>query len=207
MGVTRLLPLYLILLAAVAHAKETASFKRILAGTEIDWSAGIITAQAGAAADIRMPNPNAARPGAERRARAAAEEKVRAALRELGQGGKVDDKAVSDKATVSRTEYQSNGGVVLWLSLRFSDLAPARPAAVSLRVASMPFTFAPVVASAGKSASLGFATYRPASECPKGALPARRDGDGRLALAGSDGKVVDSLAGAAVVIYLEKAQP
>jgi hypothetical protein len=71
----------------------------------------------------------------------------------------------------------------------------------------MPFEIAPVVTTGGKVASLGFATYRPVSECPKDALSARRDGNGRLVLSGVDGKQIDSLAGAAVVIYLEKPQP
>ena len=154
-----------------------------------------------------MPNANAARPGAERRARAAALEKLRAAAGELLRGRKLDEAAGLGRAIVSRTEYQSNGGVVLWLALRFSDLVPAPPAAVSLRVATMPFALAPVVASAGKSATLGFATFRPASEAPKDAVAVRRDGEGRLIVSGGDAKLVDSLAGAAVVIYLEKPQP
>jgi len=205
MGVTRFLPVLLLMLAGVGHAKEPAVFKRILVDAEVDWTTGTITAQAGAAADIRMPDPTAARPGAERRARAAAAEKLRVAARALGQGKTADDKSVLAKATVSRTEYQSNGGVVLWLSLRFSDLVPGKPAPIALRVASMPFAFAPVVAGAGKTATLGYATYRPASGCPKDAVAARSGGDGKLALA--DGKLVDSLAGAAVVIYLGKPQP
>ena len=199
------MPLCLLALAASAQAKEPAAFKRAVAGAEVDWSAGIITAQAGAAADIRMPGPSAARPGAERRARAAAEEKLRAALRELGQGKQLEDKAA--QATVSRIEYQSNGGVVLALALRFTDLVSAKPAAASLRVSSMPFVLAPVVVAGGKTAATAFATYRPASDCPKDAPPARRDGAGRLVLSDADAGLVDSLAGRAVVIYLEKPQP
>ena len=199
------MPLCLLALAAAAQAKEPAAFKRAVAGTEVDWSAGAITAQAGAAADIRMPGPSAARPGAERRARAAAEEKLRVALRELGQGKKLEDKAA--QATVSRVEYQSNGGVVMWLAVRFADLVPAKPASVSLKVASMPFVLAPVVVAGGKTAATAVATYRPASDCPKDALPARRDGAGRLVLSDAGAGLVDSLAGQAVVIYLEKPQP
>ena len=58
MGVTRFLPVLLLMLAGVGHAKEPATFKQILIDAEVDWTAGTITAQAGAAADIRMPNPN-----------------------------------------------------------------------------------------------------------------------------------------------------
>jgi hypothetical protein len=205
MGVTQALPLGLLLLAALAQAKEPASFKRDVAGTEVDWSAGTITAQAGAAADMRMPGPNAARPGAERRARAAAEEKLRQALRVMGQGKKLEDKA--SQATLSRIEYQSNGGVVLWLVVRFSELVAAKPAEASLRVASMPFELAPTVSAGGRLATTGFATYRPAGDCPKDAVPVRRDPVGRLVLADADAKLLDSLAGRAVVIYLEKREP
>jgi hypothetical protein len=204
MGVARFLSFAWLLLAVSAQAKEPASFRRQLGEAEVDWSAGTLTAQAGAAAELRMPHANAARPGAERRARAAAEEKLLGALRELGQGRNLDEKAAVARAVVSRTEYQSNGGVVLWLTVRFSDLVAAQPASLSLRVASMPFAFAPVVAAGGKTASLGFATYRPAADCPKDALSARRDGHGRLVLAGAEAKPIDSLAGTAVVIYLEK---
>jgi hypothetical protein len=198
---------FLLLCLGAATAPDPARFVRPLGAAEIDWSAGTITAQAGAAADLRMPNPNAARPGALRRARAAAEEKLGAALSALAPGTMPDAKQALLHAEVTRTEYQSNGGVVLWLSLRFSDVAKAKPSPLSLRVASMPFAFAPVVAAGGRTARVGFATFRPAALCPKNAVAARRDGAGRLVLADQDAKLVDSLAGAAVVIYLEKPQP
>jgi hypothetical protein len=201
MGVARLL----LLLAALAQAKEPSSFRRQVVEAEVDWSAGTLTAQAGAAADIRMPNPNAARPGAERRARALAEEKLRAALRQLLPGKQLDDKVGAAKA--SRIEYQSNGGVVLWLTLGFAELAPGKPAPVALRVASMPFALAPLVVAGGKTAALAYVTYKAAAECPKDAIATERDSQGRLVLAGSQAKLIDSLAGAAVVIYLEKPQP
>jgi hypothetical protein len=211
MGVVRLplgcVPLGLLVLAAGVEAKEPSPFVRPLLEAEIDWSAGTITAEAGAAADIRMPGPNAARPGAERRAQAAAEGKLRKALRELLPGKKLDDKTVLAQAARSRIEYQSNGGVVLWLSVRFADLIPAKPAALPLRVTSMPFSVAPQVTAGGKTAPVAFATYRPAGECPKHALPVQRDGEGRLVLPGAATQSLDSLAGAAVVIYLEKPQP
>ena len=197
----------MLLLAASALAKEPPSFRRPLAEAEIDWSAGTVTAQAGAAADLRMPNPNAARPGAERRARAAAEEKLRAALRQLAPGKKLDDKAALAGASISRIEYQSNGGVVLWLAVRLADVMAANPAAAALRIASMPFALAPVVAAGGRAATVGLATYRDAADCPKDAVVVKQDGEGRLVLADKDAKLLDSLAGAAVVIYLEKPQP
>jgi hypothetical protein len=207
MGIARLLPLLVLLVVAAAHAKAELAFKRTVADTEVDWSAGTITAQAGAAADIRMPNPNAARPGAERRARALAEDKLRAAVHVLVPGQKLDEKSLLDKAAVSRIEYQSNGGVVLWLALRFADLVPAKPATMAFKTTSARFEFAPTFTAAGKELQPGYVTYRPASESPKGAITLRRDERGRLALPSADAKLGDSLAGAAVVIYLDKAQP
>jgi hypothetical protein len=207
MGVARALAWAVLLFAGAAAAKESASFTRPVAQAEVDWSAGTITAQGGAAADLRMPNPQAARPGAERRARKAAEEKLRGALRELLPGRDLAEAPVLGHATVARIEYQSDGGVVLWLALRFADVVPAKPAAVALRAATLPLAFAPVLSAGGKSAALGFATYRPAADCPKNAIAVRRDAQGRLALSAADAKLVDSLAGAAVVIYLEKPQP
>lgn len=204
MGVARLLPLVLLALAAVAQVAEPATFKRDVAGVEVDWSEGTLTAQAGAAADLRMPGPNAARPGAERRARAAAEKKLHAALRALGLA---DDKVALEPATVARIEYQSNGGVVLWLSIRFSDLAAAQGGPWAFKTATMPFEIAPTVVAEGKAVRLARATYRKALDCPKDAVPVLRDGQGRLVLPTARQELLDSLAGASVVIYLEKAQP
>ena len=50
--------------ATPARAGTPVSLVRPLAGAEVDWSAGTVTARAGAAADMRMPSPDAARPGA-----------------------------------------------------------------------------------------------------------------------------------------------
>jgi hypothetical protein len=197
--------LCLVLLTAGAQAKEPAAFKRDVAGAEIDWTHGILTAQAGAAADLRMPSPNAARPGAERRARAAAEQKLRAALRALGLDAKAD--TVTERAAVSRIEYQSNGGVILWLSLRVSDVATRPGGPRALKIATMPFQIAPTIVAGDKEVRVGIATYRPAADCPKDALPVARDQKGRLALPAARKEIIDYLAGSAVVIYLEKAQP
>jgi len=194
-------------LTAAAQAAEPAGYKRMVAGAEVDWSAGIMTAQAGSAADIRMPGPNAARPGAERRARAMAEEKLSAALSELGLDKAIRDKTRLQHAAVSRIEYQSNGGVVLWLTLRLFDLIPATAAPRAFKLASMPFDIAPTLVAGGKEARAAIATYRPAAGCPKDALSVRRDEKGRLVLPAASADLIDSLAGSAVVIYLEKAQP
>ena len=213
MGVARYSPIALILcvlLTAGAQAAEPAAFKRNVAGVEVDWSEGTLTAQAGAAADLRMPGPEAARPGAERRARAAAEVKLQAALQALRLEGGVKSKSAPERATVSRIEYQSNGGVVLWLTLPFSEVFPAKAAQRPLKVATMPFEIAPVVVAEGKEVRVARATYLPCSAstaCPKDAIAVRRDDKGRLVLGTPASTPIDSLAGSAVVIYLEKAQP
>jgi hypothetical protein len=210
MGVARRSPILLLVLTALAQAAEPATFKRTVAGVEVDWSAGSLTAQAGAAADIRMPGPNAARPGAERRARAAAEAKLSAALRELGLDKLAQDKVRLEHAAVSRIEYQSNGGVVLWLAIRFAATVPAKAAPRPLKVATMPFEVAPILAAGDKEARVASATYLPnlpASGCPKDVIPVRRDEKGRLVLPAASADAIDSFAGSSVVIYLEKAQP
>jgi hypothetical protein len=206
MGVARLLPLLLVL-ATAAQARGETSLARTVGDAAVDWSTGTITVQAGAAADIRMPSANAARPGAERRARAAAEEKLKAAARVLVGGKALDDKSIPTRAVVSRVEYQSNGGVVLWLTVRFEDLVPVKTPVLALKVSAAELAFAPVLSIADRDIVVGFATYRPMSACPKEALPAWRDSRGRLVLDSSAAKQADSFAGAAVVIYLEKPLP
>lgn len=214
MGIARLLPLCLLaLLVQSAEAKEGASLIRTLAEAEVDWQGGILTAQAGAAADIRMPGPSAARPGAERRARAAAQEKLGSALRTLTQAKPLEDKlldAALEHAIVARTEYQSNGGVILWLALRFADVSPARDtvaAPLSLTISSMPLTLAPLITAGGAEVRVAYATYSPKSarSAPAGTIAAKLDAKGRLLLPAAESKRLDSFAGAAVVIYLEKA--
>jgi hypothetical protein len=206
MGIARITLVCGLLLAASVQAKAPTAFRQQVGEAEVDWSAGTVTVQAGAAADLRMPDPSAARPGAERRARAAATDRLRAALRELTGHSLVDEGRLT-RARISHIEHQSNGGVVLWLTLGFADLVSAKPARVSLRVPSMPFVFAPKIASMGKTAAVGVATYLPAAQCPKSALKVTRDARGALVLPSAQAPAFDSLAGAAVVIYLEKPQP
>src|SRR5579863_4712594 len=84
-------------------------------GVTVDWRAGTLSASGGAAADLRMPSVDLARPGAERRARAAATAKLRTALGSLpvGAGHKLDpdriDRALN-RARTADVQYQSNGG-------------------------------------------------------------------------------------------------
>lgn len=205
-----------------ARATTPASLIRSLAGAEVDWSVGTVTASAGAAADMRMPSPASARPGAERRARAAAVEKLRAALRALPLRGKqrLGEKQIEvalGHASTTRTEYQSNGGVVLWVGVRFTDLAAsatATPFAATatatgsavLAVGAMPLELAPLLVSGEKEIVAGHARYYQGPP-PTGAISVRRDDQGRLLLSQGSESTLDQLAGGPVVIYLQKILP
>jgi hypothetical protein len=206
MGIVHRLLLVVLLAAGSAHAHESGVWKRVVAGAEVDWSTGTVTAESGAAAELRMPGPNAARPGAERRARATAAAKLQAALHELGFDSGAE-KGALEHATVSRTEYQSNGGVVLWLVVKFSDVAGGKLAPKPLRVATAPFQVAPTVVAAGKSVRVLSATYQAAADCPADAIAVKRNDKGQLVLPSSEAGLIDSFAGAAVVIYVEKPDP
>ena len=200
-----------------ARAGTPTSVVRPLAGAEVDWSAGTVTASAGAAADMRMPSPAAARPGAQRRARAAAVEKLRAALRALPLRGRerLEEKQIDaalGHASVTRVEYQSNGGVVLWLGLRFEEVlgsatVPATaPGLVVLSLAAMPLELAPLVVADGREVVGGHVRYHQ-GQPPAGAIRVSRDDKGRLVLPrGSEG-TLDRLAGEPVVIYLQRILP
>jgi hypothetical protein len=197
-------------LVAAAQGRPD-GFVRPLASADVDWREGTLTASAGAAADTRMPSPDAARPGAERRAKAAALEKLRSALKVLpvNSGDVLDTSAIENAlahAQVTRREYQSNGGVVLWAVVHFADLSSAAkptPAPV-LSVPSMPFELAPQLTSGGKQARVGYATFR--SGKPEGnAVAVQRDKKGRLVLPKET--ELDQFADAPVVIYVHKAVP
>src|SRR5262245_17940136 len=71
---------------SVHAAGDGGPLKQTLAGAAVDWEAGTVTASAGAAADLRMPSVDLARPGAQRRAHAGAVAKLRAALASLPLG-------------------------------------------------------------------------------------------------------------------------
>jgi hypothetical protein len=227
-----------VVVVAVAVAGLTSGYAgtpvdlvRQLAGAEVDWSAGTVTASAGAAADMRMPSPAAARPGAERRARAAALDKLRAAVRALPLRGKqrLGEKQVESalgRASTTRIEYQSNGGVVLWVGIGFEKLvgdaqrAPvaatttatatttttATATATVLAVGAMPLELAPLLVGGGNEIVLGHVRYHQGPP-PAGAISVRRDDKGRLLLPRGSESVLDQFAGAPVVIYLQKVLP
>jgi hypothetical protein len=214
-----------------AHIATAASLVRPLAGAEVDWSAGTVTASAGAAADMRMPSPDAARPGAERRARASAIEKLRAALRALPVRGneRLGEKQVEaalGRASTTRVEYQSNGGVVLWVGVSFEDLVGSATSTSTstttttttstttatttvpavLAVAAMPLELAPSMVAGGRDSVVRFVRYRQGPPSA-GAIGVRRDDKGRLVLPKGSESTLDQLAGGSVVIYLQKVLP
>jgi hypothetical protein len=212
----------LLLFTARAHADD--KLVRAVGETEVDWGTGTITARGGAAADFRMPSADIARPGAERRARAAAAATLRAALQALplGAGNKLSAaelEAALGRAHAGNVDYQSNGGVLLTLSLAFGDVAPPKEAIRpdggaetarkaperALSVASMPFELAPRVVAGEREAALSWAIYR-AGTPPAGvdAIAVHRDRAGRLALPKGEAKALQKLAGAPVVIYVQK---
>ena len=210
-----------VLLSSVttAYAATPSSLVRPLAGAEVDWSAGTVTASAGAAADMRMPSPEAARPGAERRARAAAIEKLRAALRALPvrgneRLGETQVDAALGHASTRRIEYQSNGGVVLWIAVRFDDLLGKAPSSASssatgpvvLTVGTVPLELATLVVVGGQEIVARHVRYHQGPP-PADAISVRRDGRGRLVLPKGSEPTLDLLADGPVVIYLQKVLP
>jgi len=214
-----------LLLAGRAQADD--KLVRPLGDTEVDWGAGTISARGGAAADLRMPTADIARPGAERRARAAALAKLRAALQSLPlrPGGKLSAtelEAALGRAHPAGVDYQSNGGVLLTMSLAFGDIVPPKEKAKAppdagaeptrkdpeqaLAVASMPFGLAPRVVAGEREAALSWAVYRTGAP-PSGvdAIAVKRDAKGNLVLPKGEAKALQKLAGAPVVIYVQKA--
>ena len=206
----------------------------------IDWAEGTVTARGGAAADLRMPSADLARPGAERRARAVAASRLKDALAALplGPGRALSVDAVElaiGQAQVVDIEYQSNGGAVVRLRARFGDwLGAEPPPGPALSVSEAHLAAAPALRlAAGKSAGkeggkegskkagkeakdddaeivTGAARYRIGAP-PAGthAINVRIDHEGRWVLHREKGEKVekdlaDKLAGASIVIYVQK---
>jgi hypothetical protein len=210
--------LVLALAAGAAGAEGGSPLRETRAGVEVDWAEGTLTAHGGAAADLRMPSAELARPGSVRRARAAALVRLRAALIELPLGGgrtlpaAAIDRALA-KARDGAVSYQSNGGALIDVVLRFSDwieAAAADPApAATLSVRGMRLAAAPVVKLPGGEAAAGAARYHlGAAPASAGALAARVDKSGRLELEGAaaGASLASKLATGVVLIYVEKVQ-
>jgi hypothetical protein len=201
-------------LAAVASAEPASPAPTDLVdtheGVTVDWRAGTLSASGGAAADLRMPSVDLARPGAERRARAAATAKLRIALGALPAGGghKLDpdriDRALN-RARAADVQYQSNGGAVIRMEVGFADWLedPGAPStALAVREAHLVAT--PKAVVGGQEISLGAATYRVGSPpVEAGVHAARVDHSGRLVLDGG-ADLAAKLARGVAVIYVQK---
>jgi hypothetical protein len=179
-------------------------------GVTVDWRAGTLSASGGAAADLRMPSVDLARPGAERRARAAATAKLRIALGALPAGGghKLDpdriDRALNRARSVD-VQYQSNGGAVIRMEVGFADWLedPGAPT-MALTVREAHLAAAPRAVVGDREISLGAATYRaglPPTEA--GARAARIDHAGRLVIEGG-ADLAAKLARGVALIYVQK---
>jgi hypothetical protein len=212
-------------LGGAASAEPASPLRARRAGVSIDWSEGELAATGGAAADLRMPSADVARPGAVRRARAAALAKLRAALEELPLGGgrklaaAAIDRALAQARTAGVT-YQSNGGALVDVTLRFTDWIETPPAAADagapppvepapvavLSVPAMPLAAAPLVKLHGGEVAAGAARYRlgPAPASAK-ALAARVDKAGRLTVDGGT-ELGQKLARGVVLIYVGRVQ-
>ena len=207
--------IYAGLAAGVAYADHgAAALKETRGGADVDWEAGTISASAGAAADLRMPSVDLARPGAQRRAQATAIAKLRAALTTLplGSGGKLTgaeiDRAVGRARPVD-VQYQSNGGAIVRVEVRFGDWLETPSAqggqggqggleGFAVAVPSMPLGAAPTARVGKREVRVGAAVYRVAD--------GRVDKDGRLVLAAGDAQLADKLARSLVMIYVHKLQ-
>ena len=179
-------------------------------GVTVDWRAGTLSASGGAAADLRMPSVDLARPGAARRARAAATAKLRTALGTLPAGGghRLDpdriDRALN-KARTTDVQYQSNGGAVIRMEVGFADWLedPGAPT-TALTVHEAHLAAAPRAVVGGQEIALGAATYRvgpPPADA--GARAARVDHSGRLVIDGG-AALAAKLARGVALIYVQK---
>ncbi|HEY2730580.1 MAG TPA: hypothetical protein VGK52_11635 [Polyangia bacterium] len=185
-------------------------------GVDVDWAAGTVTASGGAAADLHMPSAEVARPGAVRRAESRARERLGRALAALPLGGerKLGTAAVAlavGHARTTGTEYQSNGGALVRVTVRFVDWIDPPPAAdaptsVTLAVPAMRLGARPLAKLGEGECALGAAVYR-LGPPPAGieAVPARIDHAGRLVIEAKHGAAsAQKLAGGAALIYVGK---
>jgi hypothetical protein len=155
-----------------------------------------------------MPSVDLARPGALRRANASATAKLRAALADLplGDGRRLAaaeiDRALGRVRTTD-VQYQSNGGAVVRVELKFGDWleTPSPPVVATLAVPSIRFGASPMAKIGGQEVRVGAAVYRLGTD--KSALGAQVDKAGRLVLAG-DTQLRDKLARGLAVIYVHK---
>jgi hypothetical protein len=197
-----------------------------LRDAEVNWETGLVTAPGAAAAELRLPTAEAARAGAERRARAAATAKLKAAVVDLpmGKGRKLSAAAIEAalaKAKTVRVEYQSNGGVLLRLGVSFADLVGAEdPAAhdhdheeeggahaeppqdLVLVAPPGPLEVVPTLLVADKERRPAYAIYRAGEPREAGAIEARRDRAGRITVPKGALPPKARIAGVRAVVHL-----
>ena len=206
--------------AGAARADRDGPLKQSLAGATVDWEAGTLAASAGAAADLRMPSVDLSRPGAQRRAQAAAVAKLRAALVSLplGSGNKLTNAEIEralGRARPVDVQYQSNGGAIVRVEIRFGDWletpnAPSNPhsknESFAVAVPSIHLGAAPTARIGKRDVRVGAAVYRiTGGKVDKNVADAKVDKDGRLVLSG-DAQLPDKLARGQVMIYVGKLQ-
>jgi hypothetical protein len=184
-------------------------------GVEIDWAAGTLTAKAGAAADLHMPSADVARAGAVRRAEAAARARLERALASLPLGGdrklpaSAAERALAHARTTA-TDYQSNGGALVRVMVRFVDWidpppVEGAPVALTLAVPAMHLGASPLAKVGDAERPLGAALYRLGA--PPGAakaVPAKLDRAGRLVIEAKHAPAAEKLASGAALIYVGK---
>ena len=113
---------------AVAAGAAKTPLLQTLAQAEVDWESDSVSARGGAAADLRLPGPDNARPAARRAAEKQAADRLAEALKQLPLGGArhLSDQSIAaalGRAKARDIDYQSNGGVMLSLGVDFTDLA------------------------------------------------------------------------------------
>jgi hypothetical protein len=203
-----------------ARADRDGPLKQSLAGAIVDWEAGTVAASGGAAADLRMPSVDLSRPGAQRRAQATAVAKLRAALASLplGSGNKLTNPEIEralGRARPVDVQYQSNGGAIVRVEIRFGDWLETPNAqpnpqskneSFAVAVPSIHLGAAPTARIGKRDVRVGAAVYRiTGGKVDKNVADARVDKDGRLVLSG-DAQLPDKLARGQVMIYVGKLQ-
>ena len=209
--------------AGAARADRDGPLKQNLAGTTVDWEAGTLAASAGAAADLRMPSVDLSRPGAQRRAQAAAVAKLRAALVSLplGSGNKLTNPEIEralGRARAVDVQYQSNGGAIVRVEIRFGDWletpnaqadGQSKNESFAVAVPAIHLGAAPTARIGKRDVRVGAAVYRitggKGDKVDKTVADAKVDKDGRLVLSG-DAQLPDKLARGQVMIYVGKLQ-
>ena len=177
-------------------ARRTATadaLKETLAGAGVDWEAGTIAATGGRgggpAHAQRRPVAPGRRSGAPTRPPSPSCAAALATL-PLGSGNKLTaaeiDRAVGRARDVD-VQYQSNGGAIVRVEIRFGDWleTPSAPDAFAVAVPSMHLSAAPTARVGKRDVRVGAAVYRVADgKAAKNVADGRVDKDGRLVLAG-----------------------